>query len=272
MKRTGLHWLILLFIIAIASEALAFNPQDAQDAGAYKDRGKAHLNAGRYNEAVEALKQAVRLKADDAEAHNNLGVAYTKSHHSFDAIDPLKETIRLKPSWPEPYNNLGVVYLKTIKYEEAIKALEEAVRLKADWAEAHFNLGAAYARKGDRDKAQDQQKILSTMNAALANSLNDVIEGKSRIVNGGVLNGKALSLPKPNYPAAAKMQHASGTVTVQVTIDEEGRVIAAKAVSGPPVLQAEAVNAARQARFSPTKLEGLPVKVTGFITYNFVAW
>lgn len=90
-------------------------------------------------------------------------------------------------------------------------------------------------------------------------------------ISGGVLNGKAISLPKPQYPAIAKQAHASGTVVVQVTIDENGGVISAHAVSGHPLLQAVCVAAARQARFSPTKLSGQPVKVTGVITYNFVA-
>jgi protein TonB len=90
-------------------------------------------------------------------------------------------------------------------------------------------------------------------------------------ISGGVLNGKAISLPKPNYPPIARQAHASGTVVVQVTIDENGSVISAHAVSGHPLLQAVAVSAARGARFSPTKLSGQPVKVTGVITYNFVA-
>ena len=90
-------------------------------------------------------------------------------------------------------------------------------------------------------------------------------------ISGGVLNGKALSLPHPPYPAIARAARASGTVVVQVTIDENGQVISARAVSGHPLLQAVAVAAARQARFSPTKLSGQPVKVTGVITYNFVA-
>ncbi|HEY8185895.1 MAG TPA: TonB family protein [Pyrinomonadaceae bacterium] len=90
-------------------------------------------------------------------------------------------------------------------------------------------------------------------------------------ISGGVLNGKAISLPKPAYPAIAKQAHASGTVVVQVTIDENGNVISAHAVSGHPLLQSVAVAAARGARFSPTKLSGQPVKVTGVITYNFVA-
>ncbi|MBA2525999.1 MAG: energy transducer TonB [Pyrinomonadaceae bacterium] len=90
-------------------------------------------------------------------------------------------------------------------------------------------------------------------------------------ISGGVLNGKAISLPKPAYPPIARQAHASGTVVVQVTIDENGNVISARAVSGHPLLQAVSVGAARGARFSPTKLSGQPVKVTGVITYNFVA-
>jgi protein TonB len=90
-------------------------------------------------------------------------------------------------------------------------------------------------------------------------------------ISGGVLNGKAISLPKPPYPPIARQARASGTVTVQVTIDENGNVISARAVSGHPLLQAAAVQAARSAKFSPTKLSGQPVKVTGVITYNFVA-
>src|SRR5215510_1835575 len=90
-------------------------------------------------------------------------------------------------------------------------------------------------------------------------------------ISGGVLNGKAISLPKPAYPPIAKAAHASGTVVVQVVIDENGNVVSAHAVSGHPLLQGAAVGAARQARFSPTKLSGQPVKVTGVIQYNFVA-
>ena len=90
-------------------------------------------------------------------------------------------------------------------------------------------------------------------------------------ISGGVLNGKALALPKPDYPDIARAAHASGTVVVQVLIDEEGNVISAHAVSGHPLLQAASVAAARQAKFSPTFLEGDPVRVTGVIQYNFVS-
>lgn len=90
-------------------------------------------------------------------------------------------------------------------------------------------------------------------------------------VSGGVLNGKALSKPVPAYPAVARAARASGTVTVQVLIDETGKVVSARAVGGHPLLQQSAVQAAYGARFSPTLLSGQPVKVSGVITYNFVA-
>jgi TonB family protein len=90
------------------------------------------------------------------------------------------------------------------------------------------------------------------------------------VVSGGVLNGKAISKPQPAYPPIAKAARASGTVTVQILVDESGRVVSASAVSGHPLLQQAAVSAARQARFSPTTLKGQPVKVSGIITYNFV--
>ena len=58
---------------------------------------------------------------------------------------------------------------------------------------------------------------------------------------------------------------------VQVLVDESGNVTEAHPVSGHPLLQAAAVAAARQAKFTPTKLSGQPVKVKGVVTYNFVA-
>jgi len=85
-----------------------------------------------------------------------------------------------------------------------------------------------------------------------------------------VLNGEALSLPKPSYPAIAKQLHIQGPVNVQVVISETGKVISAKAVSGNAALMTAAQQAALQARFSPTVLGEQPVKVSGIITYNFV--
>jgi protein TonB len=86
----------------------------------------------------------------------------------------------------------------------------------------------------------------------------------------GVITGLATYLPKPVYTEIAKRARAQGSVSVQVLIDETGRVISAKAVSGNPFLTVEAQKAAMQARFKPTLLSNQPIKVSGIITYNFV--
>jgi TonB family protein len=90
-------------------------------------------------------------------------------------------------------------------------------------------------------------------------------------IRGGVLNGKAIHLAQPPYPAQARAEHASGTVVVKVIIDEHGNVISANAVSGNFLLQPASIAAARESKFSPTKLCGQPVRVIGIIQYNFVA-
>jgi protein TonB len=91
-----------------------------------------------------------------------------------------------------------------------------------------------------------------------------------KVVSKGPITGLALSLPKPPYPQIAKQAGAHGPVNVQVLIDETGKVVSAKAVSGHPLLLAAAQQAAYGARFSPTKLGDQAVKVSGVITYNFV--
>lgn len=88
-------------------------------------------------------------------------------------------------------------------------------------------------------------------------------------VSGGVLNGTALILPAPTYPEAARRLRVSGLVSVDVIVDETGKVISASATSGPAVLRDVAIQAALRARFSPTTLSGQPVKVSGSINYRF---
>ena len=90
-------------------------------------------------------------------------------------------------------------------------------------------------------------------------------------VEGGFLNGRAIDLPKAAYPDAARKNHETGTVQVQVIVDETGKVISATAVFGPEVLRDSAVKAAMRAKFKPTVVNGVAVKVSGILTYDFVA-
>lgn len=99
----------------------------------------------------------------------------------------------------------------------------------------------------------------------------DVKPRKEQKISLGVINGRAINLVTPPYPAAARAIRAAGAVNVQVTIDEKGSVTTANAVSGHPLLRQAAENAARASKFNPTLLSNLPVKASGVIVYKFAA-
>lgn len=88
-------------------------------------------------------------------------------------------------------------------------------------------------------------------------------------VSQGVLQGRAISRVKPPYPSYAKQMNADGAVVVLVLISENGRVADAKIVSGHPALRNVTLDAARQWTFEPTKLNGIPVRTQGTLTFLF---
>ena len=156
---------------------------------------------------------------------------------------------------------------------------------------AHYNRGLAFSEKGDEARARadfEKEKQLYPGNNSIADNQNDAAgttergekdsdvcqdcaKNSSDSLRGGVLNGRAVKLAKPKYPHAARKSHASGLVVVHVVIDKQGKVIAAEATSGDPLLHDVCVEAAKNSLFTPTLLAGMPVKVTGVIHYNFVA-
>lgn len=97
-----------------------------------------------------------------------------------------------------------------------------------------------------------------------------VVKPSTKTVPSSVLISKVISLPQPPYPIMAKQTGTHGPVNIQILVDEQGKVISAQVVSGHPMLNPAARDAAMRARFTPTVLNGQPVKIQGVITYNFV--
>jgi len=167
------------------------------------------------------------------------------------------------PMWPcsaEPKSELAAVRSGAV---EAVKKAQFSPALKDGKPEdmeilLTMLVGEAYENK----KRYAAEKKASA---------NDQPAAKESLIQGGVINGKAISLPKPDYPrdlmSGARPQ---GKVDVEVLIDENGSVISAGAVNGDPLLQEASRKSACKARFSPTTLSGYPVKVSGIVTYNFV--
>lgn len=88
-------------------------------------------------------------------------------------------------------------------------------------------------------------------------------------VSDGALIGSVITRVVPEYPIMARQNRITGQVLVQVTIAEDGRVVEAVAISGPPVLRGASEEAARKWIFKPTILNGVPIRVQGNLTFVF---
>jgi TonB family protein len=133
-------------------------------------------------------------------------------------------------------------------------------------------------KKDDREKEIGRIQQTYFPSAELTENGNlkwaeDKIEKDLIVVESGVINGKALSMPKPAYPVEARQARASGTVKVKVKINEQGNVVyACGAFNDVHKALIEASEAAAySAKFSPTLLKDKAVKVSGNIVYNFIA-
>ena len=88
-------------------------------------------------------------------------------------------------------------------------------------------------------------------------------------VSTGVLQGMLLAPIRPVYPAIAKAAGVQGAVVVEAVISRKGTIESLRVVSGPLMLQQAAMEAIREARYQPFRLNGEPTEVETTITVNF---
>jgi protein TonB len=88
-------------------------------------------------------------------------------------------------------------------------------------------------------------------------------------VGGDVKQAKLISSVQPAYPAMAKTEHISGTVTIDALIDANGRVTTMKVLSGPTLLQEAAKDALKQWKYEPATLDGKTVPMHLTVTLQF---
>jgi periplasmic protein TonB len=88
-------------------------------------------------------------------------------------------------------------------------------------------------------------------------------------VSTGVLEGMLIAPIRPVYPAIARAAHVEGTVIVEAVISRTGTIESLRVVSGPQMLQSAAMEAIREARYQPYRLNGEPTEVRTRITVNF---
>jgi predicted TPR repeat methyltransferase len=113
--------------------------------------GNAQYDLGRYEGAIQAYHESIRLIPDPVTWYN-LGLAYDHNGQYEEALQAYEEAIRMKPSYSSAWNNLGFAYAKQRQYDRAIRAYQEVIRLNPDDALGWANLGDAYADLGQDDK------------------------------------------------------------------------------------------------------------------------
>lgn len=202
-----------------------------------------HRREGNYRDAEAAYTRAIALK-EKAFGTDHVDVAQSlvglaelfRDHQKFDQAAPI-------------YRRALLIYAKylglnSVQFSQA--------------SEAYVCLGF---ETNKRDETKDLIDIRKRF--AVPGSLDDPPEGT-------ILNGRALELGRPEYPPQAVASKIEGSVMVKVEIDEAGRVISAYDMcQAQPTLSEAAVKAALKSRFSPTKILGKPVKVSGIIEYHF---
>ena len=160
---------------------------------------------------------------------------------------------------------LGQFYQKLGKAGKAVETYQRAIRIREKslgpddpaFRELLEKCSCALTQMGRNEEAEQMRARRFKGDA-----------GSTKAV-GSVLQGHAVFRAEPAYPSAAKAERVSGTVIVEVTVDETGKVINTRAVCGHDLLVPASVDAAKHWRFSPTLLSGRPVKVIGTITFNF---
>ena len=262
--------------------------QDPQKIIAYIRRGRLHFQRGDLVRALADFDKAIELGAGKSvgisskkeenpspadiqrdprpwfdnfrpgAAYIDRGRTYIQRDDNDRAIADFTKAIELDPEGANAYNHRGVAYANKLDFDSAIADFDKAIQYDPLLNNAHNNRGLAFSRKGDEARSRADLAIEEQLFPHQSNGS----------VN--VLNGRASKLVTPGYPAIARKAHASGTVVVKVQIDEEGKVIAANAISGHPLLMPACVEAAQNSLFSPTLIGGKPVKVDGVIQYNFV--
>jgi len=166
------------------------------------------------------------------------------------------------------------LYIRALELKEKEVGPTDAATISAMKNYACFRLAASPPLSGPPTEEKDKNKRAIRARAAcwLNGFKDNCAVADVNPTAQGVLNGKAVKLAQPRYPLAAREKHVSGKVFVQVLIDENGNVVEAKAVCGSPAeLASVGMEAARASKFTPTKINDQPVKVTGVIVYNFIA-
>jgi protein O-mannosyl-transferase len=164
---------------------------------------------GRLDEAIEHFQQVLRTNPDCAEAHNNLGVSLADTKRPREAIEHFRQAVHINPEYLAAQYNLGNVLLKTGQVQEAVEQYRQVLRLKPDYLDAHIDLGNALFKTGRLQEAIEQyQKVLALKSdsAEVYNNMALVYASLRQSSEAQAAARKALALAQSNKKTALAKQ------------------------------------------------------------------
>ncbi len=265
-----------------------FGSQHLEYASALADLATIELASGKMKSGEKTMRQAISIyesktdltkeKALElAEIFELIGFMKYRNEKPKDAVAEYRHALELKEKYTgtesiETSNtlwHLGNMYLAAGDYQSSFVFYERVVKIRSNEM-ASFGFDEVndavkrYECVAGKSKNQPQASAL----IRLTEEKIDKFFGQN-VKHGGILNGIAINLVKPPNRSYGKSAKPWGTVEVQITIEETGRVIFACARSGYEPFYLASEEAALKSTFSPTWVDGKRVKVSGIIIYNF---
>jgi len=244
----------------------------------YQNRANANFVMGEYDTAIVDYNKAIELNPKEPTIYFSRALAHFNNKSFNPAIADFDKVIELDPKEAMAYFKRGSALEKVGNFEKALTDYQKAVELDADNDLAKSAL--------QRLQAALPKPVPTTPNTIVVQNKEPVPQTKENKenkenkttpqtsasndpTNFGALNRFAARLAMPVYPQIERQRNTEGLVTVEVALDEEGKVTSAKAVSGPRGLRQAAEDAVRKSKFNPIVVEAKAVKATGFINFNF---
>jgi tetratricopeptide (TPR) repeat protein len=160
-------------------EALRLRPDSA---AAHHGLGRAYISMGRVGDALEPLKAAARLDPQNAIVRLNLGITLASLRRADEALAELGEARRLAPRDPRVHNELGNVLHNSFgRIEEALAAYQEALRLNPDVPAVHHNVGLMLMRLGRFNEAVGPLEEALRLNPSYRNARYHLSNAYSRL-------------------------------------------------------------------------------------------
>jgi TonB family protein len=234
----------------------------------YQKRADDLASRGDYDGAISDYGKAIELKPASSGSYLYRGIALFNKKNYDASVADFSKSIELDPKDVPAYMNRGNSYERMGDLQKAVDDYKKAVELDPANQPASSNL--TRLQSDLQAKLNPEPKVApKPVDSAPAVPAPTAKADPNQVANVGSLKNYASRLVTPVYPALERQRNVQGVVSVQITLDEEGKVVGAKAISGPPSLRQPAQDAAEKSKFKPVIAGDRAIRAMGVINYNF---